>query len=563
MKSNLIWNLEISSPCSSSKRKRRRRCAVCVGPLSSQMADAAFAVASVAVSCIFPAPRAAGIEGVGGSGWRSVKSNSCTLRRPNEIPLRISLLISLLLLSLGILEALPSSLLIFLDNHAQKQKRDAVLGAADARATRVALSMAYRVLLWADCVYIAAVVPAAVCSIVLIRRLNPRGSKEDKGQRPPHSHGNTRVGGIIRVLCIAQSFVRFIGSIILIMGGFLVKQIRFSIGRGRHHNQRTLPLVRSDQSLGQLNSDTMATDSTVSCSGGEAKVTGAHRYFKPALFWGSIVGLSCSFLSFRALGRLVTEIDNEMEETIALKTLVSQICALGVLISSVLGAFGSVSMPYTCLMGFYLPHISDQSIKTLEKELQSVMLSLEEARLRKKVSTAAGSGSGAGSCLPSPTAASTSASRRRGFSLFRQRCGSLSRACSSSGVHADDYQAVALRDEIDYLQNLHQDITEELVEMRQIQLQTKRSRTPIGQLMRCFGVIFFGVLLIRIGTAVLAVLRPAAEAGNAHERSDPITKSLSILIGFSVIDEVEYNSLQQLSSLLLSTFLSFSQVNMF
>ena len=126
-----------------------------------------------------------------------------------------------------------------------------------------------------------------------------------------------------------------------------------------------------------------------------------------------------------------------------------------------------------------------------------------------------------------------------------------------------EHIGVRLRDEIDYLQNLHQDITEELVEMRQIQLQTKRSRTPIGQLMRCFGVIFFGVLLIRIGTAVLAVLRPAAEAGNAHERSDPITKSLSILIGFSVIDEVEYNSLQQLSSLLLSTFLSFSQVNMF
>ena len=99
--------------------------------------------------------------------------------------------------------------------------------------------------------------------------------------------------------------------------------------------------------------------------------------------------------------------------------------------------------------------------------------------------------------------------------------------------------------------------------MRQIQLQTKRSRTPIGQLMRCFGVIFSGVLLIRIGTAVLAVMRPPAEAGNARERSDPITKLLSILIGFSVIDEVEYNSLQQLSSLLLSAFLSFSQVNMF
>lgn len=534
------------------------------GPFA-QMADAAFAVASVAVSCFVPAPRAAAAEGVGGSGWRSVvESNTCTLRRPNEIPLRISLLISLLLLSLGILEALPSSLLIFLDNHAQKQKQDAVLEATEARATRVALSMAYRVLLWADCVYIAAVVPAAVCSIVLLRRLTPRGSKEDKGQRPPHSHGNTRVGGsIIRVLCIVQSFVRFTVNIIKILCGFLVKQIKFSIGRGRHQNQRTLPLVRSDQSLGQLNSDTMATGSAVSCSGGEAKVTGAHRYFKPALFGGSIVGLSCSFLSFRALGRFVTEIDNEMEETIALKTLVSQICALGVLISSVLGAFGSVSMPYTCLMGFYLPHISDHSIKASEKELQSVMLSLEEVRLRGKVSTVAGSGSDAGSCLPSPAATSTSASRRRGFSFFRKRCGSLSRACSSSGIHADDYQAVALRDEIDYLQNLHHDITEELVEMRQIQLQTKRSRTPIGQLMRCFGVIFSGVLLIRIGTAVLAVMIPAAEAGNARERSDPITKLLSILIGFSVIDEVEYNSLQQLSSLLLSAFLSFSQVNMF
>jgi hypothetical protein len=565
------------------------------------MADAAFAIASVAVSCFLPAPRLAGTTGRGTLRCHSVESDTIrtnesssstasdkhigaaanskksmdegsnlasdaaagvtgvssatpskerfrstpqtenpsqtALRRSNEAPLRVSLLISLLLFSLGIIEALPSSWLMFLNNHAQKGH--AMLPPARDPSSEIrgfALSSAYRFLLWIDCVFIAVIVPGAL-GAVLIMRFIPRGSKEDGGKARRHKRDCSRVGGgIIRALCIAQSLTEFITSIILIVCGFLVKVVRKSVGKGPNH-PRGLP--------------TTTSESIISCTSGNTKVSDATQYSKRGLVFGSILGLSCSFLSLRALGRFVNEIDNEMENTIALKRVVAQICALGVIISSVLGAFGSVSMPYTCLMGFFLPHISDHSIKALQKELQSLSQSLAELQSRRILSLP-------GPGLPSPVATSASASRGRGLSYFRKSCSSLSRAHLSSGIQVDEYQAAAMREEIDFLQNLHADISEELFEMRQMQIQSKRSRTPLGRIRGFFGIIFSVVLLVRVGMIAFG-----PRAGDNYERSDPITIGLSVLLGFSMIDEVEYNTLQQLSSLFLSAFLSVSQVNMF
>ena len=564
------------------------------------MADVAFAVASVAVSCFLPAPRA-GADGAGTSGWGLVESNSPSpmsattdvnvatnssalgrysaaqegstlaydapsgVRNSAEAPLRISLLLSLLLFSLGVLEAVPSSWLMFLSNHAQSRHATIV---PDKSATemrgRIAMSSAYRFLLWADCIFIAVIVPAALGTTLIVRFI-PRVSKEDGGHPRRHMNDSSRLGGgiirsshgIIRALCVAQSFVRFIASILLIVCGFMVTQVKRFIGCGRHH-QRGLPLVKSVQSMGQMKSDTTTNEPIISSStSGNGKV--ATQYSKRGLILGCFVGLLCSYFSLRAIGRFVTEVDIEMENTIALKNVVSQICALGVLISSVLGAFGSVSMPYTSLMGFFLPQISDQSIKSLQKELQNVSQSLATLQSMRSLTPMGPSGSG----LASPAKNGASASRGRGMSFFRKRCSSLARGHSPRGIYVDEHQAAATRDEIEYLQNLRADIKDELFEMGLLQIQARRSRTPLGRITGFFGVIFSIVLLVRVGIAMLVALGPGNRAGDNNERSDPITMGLSFLLGFSMIDEVEYDSLQQLASLFLAAFLSVSQVNMF
>lgn len=517
------------------------------------MADAALAVASVAVSCLLPAPR--GSNKLAAHEGSSCTVATCVRSRNTEAPLRISLLLSLLLFSLGVLEAVPSPwLMMFLRNHAQTRHATTLPHESSSEIRgRIAVSSVYRFLLWADCIFIAVIVPAALGNI-LIMRFIPRGNKEDGAHARRRMNNNYSFGsGMIRALCVAQSLIRFVASVLLIIGGFLVPQLkRFT---PRRHHQRGLPLVKSVQSMGQMKPDTMTNESIISSkTSGSTKVT--TQYSKRGIL-GCVLGLSCSYFSLRAAGRLVTEIDNE--NTIALKKVVSQICALGVLVSSVLGAFGSVSMPYTCLMGIYLPHVSDHSIKSMQNELQSVSQSLATLQSTRTLSSLGASGSS----LASPVTNDTSVSRDRGMSSFQKRCQSLARAHLSSGIPADEYEAAATKDEIEYLQNLHADIKDELFEMSLMQVQVKRSKTPVGRITGFIGIIFAVALLIRVGMAMVVAFGPGNRAGDNNERSDPITIGLSFLLGFSMIDEVEHDSLQQLGSLLLSAFLSVSQINMF
>ena len=263
------------------------------------MADAALAVASVAVSCLLPAPRAGTKGTAGASGWGSVdcsnafdsnklaahEGSACTVAssvrsRYAEAPLRISLLLSLLLFSLGVLETVPSSWLTFLRNHEQRHNSTILPhGSSSEIRGRIAMSSAYRFLLWADCIFIAVIVPAAL-GIILIMGFIPRGNKEDGAHARRHMNGNSRVGGgIIRSLCVAQSVVRFVGRLFLIIGGFLVTQLK------RRHHHRGLPLVKSVQSMGQMKSDAMTNEPIIS-SGTSGNTKLQLSTPNVGLFWG-------------------------------------------------------------------------------------------------------------------------------------------------------------------------------------------------------------------------------------------------------------------------------------
>jgi len=409
---------------------------------------------------------------------------------------------------------------------------------------RIAMSSAYRLLLWADCVYIAVIVPAALGMLLILRLVRSSSGGGGGGDVVSSSSSSnvTRIrdrNALGKVFYIAFSFIRFAASIVYIILRKLTRQIRRAFSGGQ---QGQLPLVRSMSQIAAVSSGASAST----------------RYTKRTLFFGSLLGLACSFASLRTFGIIVTEVEDEMESWISLKAVTSQICALGVVISSILAGFGSVSMPYTCLVGLYLPQVSDHAVLVLQEDYSNVLRTIDERKRTVEELQARRT-----LVVSTPTASTPPASADSGVTgFFRNQFGLSPRANSSSAPPFDDYQATALMDEIAFLETLSEDLKDEVEEMRFVQNQAKRARTLAGRVLGWVGVVFSIVLLVRVGMAVWAVVRSGA-GGSAGPRTDPITLVLGILTGYSVVDEEQYNALSQLSSLLLTGFLSISQVRMF
>jgi len=92
---------------------------------------------------------------------------------------------------------------------------------------------------------------------------------------------------------------------------------------------------------------------------------------------GSICGVSVVLVVVSSLGPLVVHTTTDKN---ALSVLISWLCAVGFVVSSVLNGFGSVSMPYTCLSGLYLKPVRPEVITKLESERQSVLEALATKR---------------------------------------------------------------------------------------------------------------------------------------------------------------------------------------
>ena len=118
---------------------------------------------------------------------------------------------------------------------------------------------------------------------------------------------------------------------------------------------------------------------------------------------GSLVGIIITIILLSSIGPLVVQLPFEQEDTnnddtndigrnTTLSIVVSWLCAVGLLISSLLNGFGSVSLPFTYLSGIFMKQVRPETINKLTSELRSMQDTVSKKRIMVKELTVEVSG---------------------------------------------------------------------------------------------------------------------------------------------------------------------------
>jgi hypothetical protein len=281
---------------------------------------------------------------------------------------------------------------------------------------------------------------------------------------------------------------------------------------------------------------------------------------------GSTIGIHLSLTFFRSFDTMVV---SNTPSSKLLQKIISRICAFGLTISSALNGFGSVSLPYSFLVGYFHEPISPRHIANAEEELQKIH-SLLQYQKRCSSTTAASSSN---KWFESTTSTSTLI-RRSVPSSKLDNDNNNSKPCCSSDTNNHDR-------EIATIEELYEDLTRELEEMRSIAKASSSSSSSnilcSGHLFQLLGVMFSMVLILRLCLATTTILsfswrkyRTASISnyysvhyGSAPERLDPITRTLTWLAGHNLVSIEKFHNFSQVVCLIVAFGLSYSQVGNF
>lgn len=256
---------------------------------------------------------------------------------------------------------------------------------------------------------------------------------------------------------------------------------------------------------------------------------------------GGGAGVLIATITLKTMGSLVVSLSGDGSPTL-LSTVISWICAVGLVISSTLNGFGSVSMPYRCLAGLFLKPIRPEVVAKAEMELCSTKSSIESKLVE----------------LQSDFSADEQTNRRRASVHTGTK-----RAFADFNSDERSNRNHILHQEVDFLQSLFKELEEDIQEMKYAQEQAALARTTTGKIRSYIGLIFSIILLIRLFTASKSILYGYYHAKRQMERDDPITSCLLWMIGRNLVSDRDYNILSQGISLLLTAVLSLSQINTF
>jgi hypothetical protein len=259
---------------------------------------------------------------------------------------------------------------------------------------------------------------------------------------------------------------------------------------------------------------------------------------------GGLCGIVSTLILLKALGPLVIYFPTQTSPQI-LSTVISWLCAVGLLISSTLNGFGCVSLPHSCLSGLFLEPIRPEVLARAEMELRSTTKSYE-AKL-----TELHSDSGLSLDYSEPARQRKTVSHTSGKIAF-------------ADFNSDEStkRKRDLQNEIDFLDTLMAELKEDIAEMKYAQEQAASARSTMGKIRSYIGILFSVVLLIRLYTATLSILQ-GYYMGPEPARGDPITTALLWLTGHNFVSDKDYNTLSQGISLLLTAVLSATQVRTF
>lgn len=261
-------------------------------------------------------------------------------------------------------------------------------------------------------------------------------------------------------------------------------------------------------------------------------------HFRQTVVLGSLAGTALAFVTLRVLSPLVMTQSTGLARP--LLRIVSCLCAVGILLSAVMNGFGSVSLPYTCLVGLFLDPISHEAIASAEIELDKTKARLNELKLQVSSTV-----------TRTPSATSQT---KRSLWFWGKR--------SFSQIGDDSYQRKKLAEtEVQFLGNLVSELTEDVEEMRYSQSISNKARSASGKIRSWIGVIFSVVLFIRLTSAMSNVW-----TNTGHQRrsdSDPVTRVLLWCVGHHFVNEQDFQIWSQFVSFLLTAFLSVSQMKNF
>jgi len=284
--------------------------------------------------------------------------------------------------------------------------------------------------------------------------------------------------------------------------------------------------------------------------------------------FGGICGILTVVKILSMIGPLVVQ--PMQNETTILSIIVSWICALGLLISSILNGFGSVLLPYTYLSGLFLQRVRPDYIIKLEAELRSIEENLVKKRtmlreLKVEVSTLSPLGASSRSSLTGTSNYTFSKGAKYVMSslLMQNNANSLSELSDELKNRRQ-----ILQTEIVFMEDLFRETTFDLEELKYTQTLAAASRTSIGKIKSSVGIVFSFILMVRLLNAGFSIWRSYDTLFNTEyalhrhkkSQSDIVTTTLMWLAGHKYVSQNQYNMLSQLISLLLSSLLSFTQI---
>lgn len=461
--------------------------------------------------------------------------------RAENLSMTAAIGLSFGLFSLSILEAAPSAWLLFLSHDQNSAKFMNLSGGI------LTISRMYYVSLWALSILILFIFPALAGASLAdsFRDLCCR-KKADLGDDDKRKK---KTGRWKQVWMGFPWWIRFTGGFVVIVTRNIWRLTRrvclsdrsqylqlpggasLDVGRTRTFSDEGVSLTR-------VESADMEIQRFTKHSGAKKAVDSTSRIW---MLIGGLIGVAAVSV---VVGSVAPMVVNTHSGISVLSTLVSWLCAVGLLISSLLNGFGSVSMPYTCLVGLYLTPVRPEVIVKLEAELQSVGETMVKKRkelreLTLTVNTGSKTTSGASS------------------SSSRQTFGSL-------GGEVGNRRQV-LQIELDFLQNLCQDMTADIDDLRYSQTLSSGARTTMGKVRSYIGLLFSIILLARLGSASMSIWQSYSMELTPHKvtHSDVVTRAMAWLSGHHLVSQKDLTMLSQVVSLGLTAILSFSQARTF
>jgi preprotein translocase subunit SecG len=503
----------------------------------------------------------------------------------------MALAISISLFGLSLLEFAPTSWLFWIDNRIDIQRllqstpeeeNETGFLLATRGNYRMTITTAYRLLLWMITIHCIGIIPSAIGTHVFANKADeereavaaeekddiflqdPTGKRRQEQPPPPltpqqqqqqkqlkqrYSQMHWSIRWIYRLTTlVCKISIRLLYAIVNVVVFIPAARLGQWITQ-KVHNRCLLPISTASQNGQKTFRYILRTPLILFLR---------DPVYRKSACLGCLVGTGLAWAVLFLVGPLVVERENTDDEQYPkihlpiLSSMVSWLCAVGILLSSLMNGFGSVSMPYYCLAGLFLQPIHSDVIANAENEVQKTRMALDDKHKEMITNTLA---------IPVAKPRRT----KKTTSLWRRVIPSVKRNFSDVGDEVSHRKKIISK-EIAFLETLLDELNADVEEMRYSQTIAFRARSPVGRIRSWIGVVFSFILFARLGTAMRSIWRQHL-SGNADVRSssglDPVTQVLLWMLGHHFVKEEDLHAMSQFVSLLISVILSVSQMRNF